>query len=189
MTVVLAAVPARRPLLDIVDDEMLEALGVQGVLHLDHLMDGRPVYIPGLFIGAWPLEDRRRSPRVRFVVGELRQHPATGGWCGPVLIDTTAGLPAYVEPCYLAHQQCASCVVVWTARRAELSAARTAVELFRTGIMPGASGPLEVLTHSLDVAPPGDDRPGHGPPPRGHADRVTRLMAVAGLSRLLLPRA
>ncbi len=153
MKVVLAAVPARRPLLDVVDDEMFEALGVRGVQHLDHLMDGRPVYIPALFAGLWPLEDRRRSPRVRFVVGELRRNPLSDAWCGPVLIDTAAGVAAYIEPAHLAHQHCAACGGVWAERSAEVSAVGTGYELFRTGLMPGASGPLEILTHTRDLAP------------------------------------
>ncbi|WP_295695139.1 hypothetical protein [Lapillicoccus sp.] len=152
MTVVLAAVPIRRPLLDVVDDELLDALGVEGVQHLDHLMDGRPVYIPALFAGPWPMEDARRSPRVRFVVGEIRRNPLTSQWCGPVLIETAAGVAAYIQPAYLAHQACDSCLGVWSDRSGEVSAKGSGYELFRIGLMPGASGPLEVLTHTRDLA-------------------------------------
>ena len=153
MTVVLAAVPVRRPLLDVVDDEMLEALGVQGVQRLEHLMDGRPVHVPALFAGPWPIDDRRRSPRVRFVVGEIRRNPWTGGWCGPVLIDTASGVAAYIELAYLAHLDCAACSGVWADRSAEASPGGAGGELFRTGLMSGASGPLEVLTHTRHLAP------------------------------------
>lgn len=173
MTVVLAAVPPRRPLLELVDDELLEALGAAGVQHLDHLMDGRPVVVPALFAGPWPIDDRRRSPRVRFVVGEIRRHPTTGGWCGPVLIDTASGVPAYLQPAYLAHEDCVPCARVWSDRSAEVVAAGGGHELFRTGLMPGADGPLEVLTHTRDLAP-------RQAPPRPSTPRPVAVRPGAG---------
>lgn len=95
------------------DSDLVEILGEDGAAQLLHLMDGNAVYAPGFIAGDAPLSTLERSPRVRFLVGQLVREPRTSQWYGPVLLESAQWRATYIDPHVLAHRDCARCAMVW----------------------------------------------------------------------------
>ncbi len=99
--------------------ELNTLLGSDRCALLRHLMDGRPVVVPGFLPGEGPVTCEERSPRAHFLTGRVQQVPDTGVWTGPVLLECAEWRATYIAVESLAHRQCSRCDPVWARAAAQ----------------------------------------------------------------------
>ena len=99
--------------------ELNSLLGSDRSAQLRHLMDGRPILVPGFLPGEGSITCEERNPRVQFLTGRVHQVPDTGVWTGPVLLESAEWRATYIAVESLAHRECSWCDPVWARAAAQ----------------------------------------------------------------------